>query len=66
MVFVKGKVNHIPFEIESDEPQDYNEILPDLDDHLEIIPGLEEKVKTVSSSQAAPKKIEDEAKSSSP
>ena len=56
MAFVKGKVNQIPFEIESDEAQDCNEILPYLDDILEIIPGFEKNVKTVSSSQAGPKK----------
>ena len=66
MVFMNGKVNHIPFEIESDEAQDCNEKLPDLDDLLEIIPGFKTNVKTVPSSQAAPKKTEGQAKSSSP
>ena len=61
MVFVKGNVDHVPFESGSDDADDCNELLAGLEDLLEIVSGLE-NVRSVTSSQTAAKKNEDRAR----
>ena len=61
MVFVKGNVNHDPFESGSDHTGECKEILADHEDPLKIVPGLG-NVRSVSSSQTAAKKNEDRAR----
>ena len=61
MVFVKGNVNHDPFEIGSDDEAECKELLADLEDLLEIVTGLE-NVRSVTSSQTAAKRNEDRAR----
>ena len=61
MVFVKGNVDHVPFESGSDDADDCNELLAGLEDMLEIVSGLE-NVRSITSSQTAAKKNEDRAR----
>ena len=48
-------MNHVSFESESDDADECNELLADLEDLLEIVSGLE-NVRSVTSSQTAAKK----------
>ena len=61
MVFVKGNVDHVPFESGSDDADDCNQLLAGLEYLSEIVTGLED-VRSVTSSQTAAKQNEDKAR----
>ena len=61
MVFIKKHVSHFPFESESDDADECNELLAGLENLLDIVTGLE-NVKSATSSQTAAKENKDRAR----
>ena len=60
MVFMKGYMNHVPFESGTDDSEEGTELVADLEDLLEIVSGLENE-KCATTSQTAARKCEDRA-----
>ena len=58
MVFMKGCINHVPFESGTDDAEEGTELVAGLEDLLEIVSGLENE-KCVTTSQTAARKCED-------
>jgi hypothetical protein len=58
MVFIKGYINHVPFESGTDDAEEGTELVAGIEDLLEIVSGLENE-KCVITSQTAARKCED-------
>jgi hypothetical protein len=61
MVFMKGCMNHIPFESGTDDAEEGTELVAGLEDLLEIVSRLENE-KCVTTSLTAARKCEDRAR----
>ena len=61
MAFMKGCINHVPFESGTDDAAEGTELVAGLEDLLEIVSGLENE-KCVTTSQTAARKCEDRAR----
>ena len=61
MVFMKGCINHVPFESGTDDAEEGTELMAGLEDLLDIFSGLENE-KSVTTSLTAARKCEDQAR----
>jgi hypothetical protein len=61
MVFMKGCINHVPFESETDYAEEGSVLVAGLEDLLEIVSGLKNE-KCVTTSQTAARRYEDRAR----
>ena len=61
MVFMKGCMNHVPFESGTEDAEEGTELVPGLADLLEIVSGVGNE-KCVTTSQTAARKCEDRAR----